>query len=67
MADSELVATRDGGVMEIAFNRPQKKNALTAGMYLAAAQADHRDGLLARSRRSQRLARRDVEPERRTA
>ena len=39
MADSELVATRDGGVMEIAFNRPQKKNALTAGMYLAAAQA----------------------------
>ena len=39
MADSELVATRDGGVLEIAFNRPQKKNALTAGMYLAAAQA----------------------------
>jgi enoyl-CoA hydratase/carnithine racemase len=39
MADNELVATRDGGVMEIAFNRPQKKNALTAGMYLAAAQA----------------------------
>ena len=39
MADSELVATRDDGVIEIAFNRPQKKNALTAGMYPAAAQA----------------------------
>jgi enoyl-CoA hydratase/carnithine racemase len=39
MAASELVASRDGGVLEVSFNRPQKKNALTAGMYLAATHA----------------------------
>ena len=39
MAGSDLATARDGGVLEIAFNRPQKKNALTAGMYLAATQA----------------------------
>ena len=36
---NELACARDGAVLEIAFNRPQKKNALTADMYLAAAQA----------------------------
>ena len=39
MAGSDLVVSREAGVLEIAFNRPQKKNALTAGMYLDAAQA----------------------------
>ena len=37
MAIGELIVARDGGVLEIAFNRPHKKNALTAGMYLEAA------------------------------
>ncbi len=45
MTDTVLV-TRDAGVMEIAFNRPEKKNALTRDMYatvvaaLASADAD---------------------------
>jgi enoyl-CoA hydratase/carnithine racemase len=29
----EIVASREGGVLEIALDRPQKKNAITAGMY----------------------------------
>jgi enoyl-CoA hydratase/carnithine racemase len=34
------IATRlEGGVLEVALNRPQKKNALTAAMYTALAQA----------------------------
>jgi enoyl-CoA hydratase/carnithine racemase len=36
---NELTSARDGAVLEIAFNRPLKKNALTADMYLAAAEA----------------------------
>jgi len=42
----ELIVTRTGGVMEIRFNRPEKKNALTRAMYdgvvaaLEAAEAD---------------------------
>jgi enoyl-CoA hydratase/carnithine racemase len=36
---NELTSTREGAVLEIAFNRPLKKNALTADMYLAAADA----------------------------
>jgi enoyl-CoA hydratase/carnithine racemase len=39
MAGSDIIVSRDAGVLEIAFNRPNKKNALTAGMYLEAAQA----------------------------
>lgn len=30
---SDILASRDGGVMAIEFNRPQRKNALTAEMY----------------------------------
>jgi enoyl-CoA hydratase/carnithine racemase len=39
---SDILASRDGGVLSIEFNRPQKKNALTAEMYtlLAAALAE---------------------------
>ncbi|HSW81961.1 MAG TPA: enoyl-CoA hydratase [Usitatibacter sp.] len=29
----EIVASREGGVLEIALDRPQKKNAITVGMY----------------------------------
>ena len=32
MTENVLV-TRDAGVMEITFNRPEKKNALTRAMY----------------------------------
>jgi enoyl-CoA hydratase/carnithine racemase len=39
MAASHIVVSRDGGVLEIAFDRPGKKNALTSGMYLDAARA----------------------------
>ena len=35
MADQDILVTRRGGVMEIEFNRPQKKNAFTAEMYSA--------------------------------
>jgi enoyl-CoA hydratase/carnithine racemase len=31
----EIATNREGGVFEIAFDRPQKKNALTADMYVA--------------------------------
>ena len=34
-----IAASRDGGVLEIALDRPRKKNALTADMYAALAQA----------------------------
>lgn len=34
-----LVTERDGPVLAISFNRPEKKNALTGAMYLAAAEA----------------------------
>jgi enoyl-CoA hydratase/carnithine racemase len=36
---SDILASRDGGVMSIEFNRPQKKNALTGEMYLLLAAA----------------------------
>jgi enoyl-CoA hydratase/carnithine racemase len=35
MGIQDILATRRDGVMEIEFNRPQKKNAFTAGMYTA--------------------------------
>ena len=35
----DVATSREGGVLEIAFNRPQKKNALSAAMYSAAAAA----------------------------
>jgi enoyl-CoA hydratase/carnithine racemase len=35
----DIATSREGGVLEIAFNRPQKKNALSAAMYAAAAAA----------------------------
>ena len=35
----DVVITRDGGVMEIRFNRPEKKNALTRAMYAAVVDA----------------------------
>ena len=35
----ELIVTREGGVMEIRFNRPEKKNALTRAMYTGVAEA----------------------------
>lgn len=33
MSDEHIVVTREGGVLEIRFNRPDKKNALTNAMY----------------------------------
>jgi enoyl-CoA hydratase/carnithine racemase len=39
MPGSDIVVSRDAGVLEIAFSRPAKKNALTAAMYLEAARA----------------------------
>ena len=35
----DILTTRDGGVMTIELNRPQKKNAITADMYGALAAA----------------------------
>jgi enoyl-CoA hydratase/carnithine racemase len=35
----DITATRADGILEIAFDRPQKKNALTAAMYAALTQA----------------------------
>jgi enoyl-CoA hydratase/carnithine racemase len=35
----DILITRDGGVMTIELNRPQKKNAITADMYVALADA----------------------------
>ena len=35
----ELIVTRRGGVMEVRFNRPEKKNALTRAMYQGVAEA----------------------------
>jgi enoyl-CoA hydratase/carnithine racemase len=35
----EIATSREGGVLEIAFDRPQKKNALTAAMYAELARA----------------------------
>jgi len=34
----DIAATRADGILEIAFDRPQKKNAITAAMYAAASQ-----------------------------
>ena len=36
---SEIDISRDGGVLIIAFNRPVRKNAITAAMYRAMADA----------------------------
>ena len=33
MSDEHMLVTRDGGVLEIRFNRPDKKNAITNAMY----------------------------------
>jgi enoyl-CoA hydratase/carnithine racemase len=35
----EITTARAGGILEIVFDRPKKKNAITAAMYAAAAQA----------------------------
>ena len=46
MSDDHIIVSRDGGVVEIRFNRPDKKNAITNAMYgvmadaVAAAQTD---------------------------
>ena len=39
MSDEHILVTRDGGVLEIRFNRPDKKNAITNAMYGAMADA----------------------------
>lgn len=39
MSDEHILVTRDGAVMEIRFNRPEKKNAITNAMYGAMADA----------------------------
>jgi enoyl-CoA hydratase/carnithine racemase len=39
---SDVVVTQAGAVLEVLFNRPEKKNALTASMYAAVADAFHR-------------------------
>lgn len=36
---SDIATSRDGSVLTIAFNRPAKKNAITAAMYQAMADA----------------------------
>ena len=36
---SDIETRQDGGVLTISFNRPQKKNAITAAMYQAMADA----------------------------
>jgi enoyl-CoA hydratase/carnithine racemase len=39
MSEEHILVTRDGAVMEIRFNRPEKKNAITNAMYGAMADA----------------------------
>jgi enoyl-CoA hydratase/carnithine racemase len=39
MSEQHVLVSRDGGVMEIRFNRPDKKNAITNAMYGAMADA----------------------------
>src|SRR5574338_1682051 len=39
MSDEHILVTRDNGVLEIRFNRPDKKNAITNAMYGAMADA----------------------------
>lgn len=39
MSDNHILVTRDGGVLELRFNRPEKKNAITNAMYGALADA----------------------------
>jgi enoyl-CoA hydratase/carnithine racemase len=39
---SEVIVTQAGPVLEVLFNRPEKKNALTASMYAAVTDAFHR-------------------------
>jgi enoyl-CoA hydratase/carnithine racemase len=39
---SDVLVTRTGHVLEILFNRPEKKNALTGAMYAAVVEAFHR-------------------------
>jgi len=39
MSEEHILVTRDGGVLEIRFNRPDKKNAITNAMYGAMADA----------------------------
>ena len=39
---TDVLVTQAGPVLEVLFNRPEKKNALTAAMYAAAVDAFHR-------------------------
>lgn len=39
MSDDQIIVSRDGAVLEIRFNRPEKKNAITNAMYGAMADA----------------------------
>src|SRR5471030_2321132 len=39
---SDVLVTRTGPVLEVLFNRPEKKNALTGAMYRAVVEAFHR-------------------------
>jgi len=39
MSDDHIIVSRDGAVLEIRFNRPEKKNAITNAMYGAMADA----------------------------
>lgn len=39
MSDQHIIVSRDGAVLEIRFNRPEKKNAITNAMYGAMADA----------------------------
>jgi enoyl-CoA hydratase/carnithine racemase len=42
MPKSDIVVTQAGPVLEVLFNRPEKKNALTGAMYAAVVDAFHR-------------------------
>ena len=51
MSDDQIIVSRDGAVLEIRFNRPEKKNAITNAMYGAMADAvteAERTGIAAR-------------------
>lgn len=39
MSEEHIIVRRDGAVLEIQFNRPEKKNAITNAMYGAMADA----------------------------